>query len=234
MAISFHLKASSTITLENIRRQIDAELEERRSRVPLSSRIVLKPPTVKPTSITRSRGRRQSPKRSPPKKSPIRSPPRKSPPKRSPPKKSPIRSPPRKSPPKSPIGGPPGKNPSKVSVVVATRKSPVTRTIKKSSPRRTDKDKALETIVIDFPEGVNERVLVEELNKYGTVLAVQILRNESDEVLNIARVRFDAKSIVNALVKKGIRIGVLAGSRIQRTKKGLSTVQELDEELEEM
>ena len=215
MAISFHLKASSTITLENIRRQIDAELEERRSRVPLSSRIVLKPPTVKPTSITRSRGRRQSPKRSPP-------------------KKSPIRSPPRKSPPKSPIGGPPGKNPSKVSVVVATRKSPVTRTIKKSSPRRTDKDKALETIVIDFPEGVNERVLVEELNKYGTVLAVQILRNESDEVLNIARVRFDAKSIVNALVKKGIRIGVLAGSRIQRTKKGLSTVQELDEELEEM
>jgi hypothetical protein len=206
--ITISLLQDSVRDLELVRRLIDEELTRRRSRGPLSGRIVLAPKS----SSSKAAARRSSrvPGRSSPKRA---SPERASPPRTVPGRGSPER------------GSPPH-------IAATSRASLPPPAVQ--SPVKSDSQRAAETVLIaDLPEDISEQALLDELSVYGDVVGLEFLRNESDEVLNSARVRFASRDSVDRIVATDLgATPLLQGATVYKARKGLSTVRELDKELE--
>jgi hypothetical protein len=201
--ITISLLQDSVRDLELVRRLIDEELTRRRSRGPLSGRIVLAPKS----SSSKAAARRSS-----------RVPGRSSPERASPPRTVPARSSPKR-------GSPPR-------IAATSRASLPPPAVQ--SPVKSDSQRATETVLIaDLPEDISEQALLDELSVYGDVVGLEFLRNESDEVLNSARVRFASRDSVDRIVATDLgATPLLQGATVYKARKGLSTVRELDKELE--
>jgi hypothetical protein len=104
-------------------------------------------------------------------------------------------------------------------------------------PPPTTKSEAVRTAetvqVLRIPDGLGEGRLREALARDGVVLALQIAKNESDEVLDRAKVRFSSVVAARKVIAKGFSSPLLKRAKARPTDEPLSTAEELDADLED-